>query len=157
LGRIIGLIGCMCLVIVALRLTNLQYTDHTLKGGEDRVHAGGRLSPREHYKSGRELYLRGKYHDAVDHLQAATAAGTGLTGTERRQADEFLTKARTRMQLGKTGATVRAQSDASWDEDSEAAPAAGGMPPQMQEANRNRIENWMNPVSYTHLTLPTSP
>lgn len=144
MGRIIGLIGCMCLVIVTLRLTNLQYTDHTLKGGEDRVHAGGRLSPREHYKSGRELYLRGKYNDAVDHLQAATATGTGLTGTERRQADEFLTKARNRMQLGKTGATVRAQSDASWEEDSEAAPAAGGMPPQMQEANRNRIENWMS-------------
>ncbi|MFO1041329.1 MAG: hypothetical protein U0941_06050 [Planctomycetaceae bacterium] len=144
MGRIIGLIGCMCLVIVTLRFTNLQYTDHTLKGGEDRVHAGGRQSPREHYKSGRELYLRGKYKDAVDHLQAATAAGTGLTGTERRQADEFLAKARNRMQLGKTGATVRAQS---WDEDAEAAPeapTAGGMPPQMQEANRNRIENWMN-------------
>ena len=143
MGRIIGLIGCTCLVIVALRLTNLQYTDHTLKGGEDRVHAGGRMSPREHYKSGRELYLRGKYHDAVDHLAAATAAGTGLTGTERRQADEFLAKARTRMQPGKTGATIRAQSDA-WEEGSEPSNGNAGMPPQMVEANRNRVGNWMS-------------
>jgi hypothetical protein len=82
LGRIIGLIGCTCLVIIALRMTNLQHSDHTLKGGEDRVHAGGRLSPREHYKLGKEMYLRGKYRDAVQHLDAASAATSGLTGTE---------------------------------------------------------------------------
>lgn len=138
MGRIIGLIGGTCLVIVALRLTNLQHTDHTLKGGEDRTHAAGRLSPREHYKLGKEMYLRGKYRDAVQHLGAATGAGTGLTGTERRQADDYLGRARTRLQAAAEGTTVRAQSDTAWDQDSQEE-----APPDLTDATRHRVEKLM--------------
>jgi general secretion pathway protein D len=148
LGRIIGLIGCTCLVIIALRMTNLQHSDHTLKGGEDRVHAGGRLSPREHYKLGKEMYLRGKYRDAVQHLDAASAATSGLTGTERRTADEYLARARTRLQDVAETRTVRAQSDP-WGEDTPAkssAPPSSGQraTPNRMEDIRHRVENLMN-------------
>lgn len=145
MGRIIGLIGCTCLVIVTLRLTNLQHADQTLKGGEDRVHAAGRLSPREHYKLGKEMYLRGKYRDAVQHLDAAMAANSGLTGTERRTADDYLDRARTRLQEATEARTVRAQSEA-WDE----APARPATPPKsatpnrMADVTRHRVENLMS-------------
>ena len=139
MGRIIGLIGCTCLVIVALRLTNLQHTDHTLKGGEERLPVGGRVSPREHYKLGREMYLRGRYRDAVQHLDAATATTAGLTGTERRQADDYLGRARSRLQAAANGSTVRGQSDAAWEEaPSEAAPS--GLPAHLVDATRNRVD-----------------
>lgn len=148
MGRIIGLIGCTCLVIIALRMTNLQHSDHTLKGGEDRVHAGGRLSPREHYKLGKEMYLRGKYRDAVQHLDAASAATSGLTGSERRTADDYLARARTRLQDVAETRTVRAQSDA-W-EDAPAKPGAPkssgspATPNRMADATRHRVENLMS-------------
>jgi hypothetical protein len=141
LGRIIGLIGCTCLVIVALRLTNLQYADKSLKGGEARVPAG-KISPREHYKLGKELFLRGKYRDAVKHLDAAVAANSGLTGTERRTADDYLDRARSRLQTSVAGATVRAQSQSQWDEEPAAEPGAAA-PSHLADATRNRVEKLM--------------
>ncbi|HEY4260710.1 MAG TPA: hypothetical protein VGM98_11145, partial [Schlesneria sp.] len=147
MGRIIGLIGCTCLVIIALRMTNLQHSDHTLKGGEDRVHAGGRLSPREHYKLGKEMYLRGKYRDAVQHLDAASAATSGLTGTERRTADEYLARARTRLQDVAETRTVRAQSEP-WGEAVPGTPRSGvgpaKEPNRMADATRHRVDNLMS-------------
>lgn len=142
MGRIIGLIVCTCLVIVALRLTNLQHADsNTLKGGEDRVHLGGRMSPREHYKVGKEMYLRGKYRDAVQHLDAAKAPANGLTATERRQTEDYLAKARTRLQAAAAGTTVRGQSEATWDDEPSAAAAApAAMPAHLQDATRNRVD-----------------
>jgi general secretion pathway protein D len=144
LGRIIGLIGCTCLVIVALRLTNLQHTDHTLKGGEDRAGTRIKLAPREHYKLGKEAFLRGRYPDAVQHLEAATASTTGLTAIERRQADGYLGRARTRLQAATSGATVRAQSDPAWATETDAEPAAAdSMPSHQADATRNRVEKLM--------------
>ncbi|MBS0201369.1 MAG: hypothetical protein JSS49_00610 [Planctomycetes bacterium] len=143
MGRIIGLIGCTCLVIVALRLTNLQYADRTLKGGEDRVHVAGQLSPREHYKLGKEMYLRGKYRDAVGHLDAAMAAKLVLTGTERRQAEEYLTRSRSRLQARADGTVVRAQSEAAWDQDP-AEESPQGVPAHMAEVARGRVDKLMD-------------
>ena len=122
LGRIIGLIGCTTLVIAAMRLTNLQYIETTaVKGGENRSAAQVKLTPREHYKRGKELYLRGRYVESLSHLEEASASTSGLTASERRQADDCLNRARTKMQAlaNKSGpatkSVVRGQSD-SWDE-----------------------------------------
>lgn len=143
MGRIIGLIGCTCLVIVALRLTNLHYADRTLKGGEDRVHVAGQLSPREHYKLGKEMYLRGKYRDAVSHLDAAVAAKSVLTGTERRQAEDYLTRSRSRLQARADGTVVRAQSETAWDTEPAEEPAQG-VPAHMAEVARGRVDKLMD-------------
>ena len=142
MGRIIGLIGCTCLVIVALRLTNLQYSDHTLKGGEDRAASRVKLAPREHYKLGKELYLRGRYQDSVQHLAAATGTSTGLTAVERRQVEDYLDRARTRLQAVASGATVRGQSDPPWETGAEAA-AGSDMPAHLADATRNRVDKLM--------------
>ena len=99
MGRIIGLIGCTCLVIAAMRLTNLTHVDAPmLKGGEDRAGGQEKLSSREHYKRGKELYLRGRYYDAMPHLEEATLSTTGLSATERRQAEECHSRARVKVQ-----------------------------------------------------------
>jgi len=143
LGRIIGLIGCTCLVIVAMRLTNLQYTDHTLKGGEDRAGARAKLTPREHYKHGKDSFLRGRYQDAVQHLEAVAASNTGLTGVERRQAEDYLSRARTRLQGAANGAVVRGQSDPfRIEEDSNEPPAEEPASP-LSDATRVRVDRLM--------------
>ena len=131
LGRIIGLIGCTCLVIAALRLANLAHDDSiTLKGGEDRVGTQEKLSPREHFKRGKELYLRGRYFEAMPHLEEASLSTTGLTASERRQTEDCLNRARTKVQtadndrnpsgLAKRKSVVRGQSGP-WDDEVAAA------------------------------------
>ena len=143
MGRIVGLIACSCLVIVAMRLTNLQHTDHTLKGGEDRAGARAKLSPREHFKHGKDAFLRGRYPDAVQHLEAVTAVGTGLSGTERRQAEDYLTRARGRVQAAADGTVVRAQSDPFWVEgDSDERPAREPAN-SLKDATRVRVDRLM--------------
>ena len=122
LGRIIGLIGCTTLVIALLRLANLQYIEtNSAKGGEARGVNQVKMTPREHYKRGKELYLRGKYSESLPHLEEASASTAGLTASERRQADDCLNRARAKVQAVADGgssrkaAVVRGQSD-SWDE-----------------------------------------
>ena len=125
LGRIIGLIGCTMLVIAGLRLTNLQHVETTtLKGGEDRGGSQVKLTPREHYKRGKELYLRGKYFDALPHLEEASLSTTGLSASERRQNDDCLNRTRLKVQgvadqndASDKPSVVRGQSD-SWESDS---------------------------------------
>ena len=144
LGRIIGLIGCTMLVIAGLRLTNLQHVETTtLKGGEDRGGRQAKLTPREHYKRGKELYLRGKYFDALPHLEEASLATTGLSASERRQTEDCLNRARLKVQgvadqndPSDNKSVVRAQSD-SWETDS----------PKVKDATnddaRDRVEQLM--------------
>lgn len=140
MGRIIGLIGCTCLVIVALRLTNLHHSDHTLKGSEDRAQVT-RMTPRQHFKLGKEMFLRGKYRDAVQHLDAATTAVAGLTGTERKLAEDYRDRARMRLA---DSATVRGQSEPAWESDGQApAQPAAALPPHLMDATRNRVEKLM--------------
>lgn len=128
MGRIIGLIGCTCLVIAAMRMANFtQYDAATLKGGEDRVKPQEALTPRAHFKKGKELYLRGSYKLALPHLEEAALAKSGLTPAERRQTDECLNRARAKVQgvalaspsedLIADDVVVRGQSD-NWDEKS---------------------------------------
>ena len=128
LGRIIGLIGCTFLVIAALRLANLQHVStQPLKGGEERVAAQSKLSPRQHFKRGKELYQRGRYFDSLPHLEEASMSTTGLSATERRQTDDCLKLVRSKVQAvasdspptskQRVGAVVRGQSDP-WGEDS---------------------------------------
>ena len=143
MGRIVGLITCSCLVIVAMRLTNLQHTDHTLKGGEDRASARAKLSPREHFKHGKDSFLRGRYQDAVQHLEAVTAIGTGLSGTERRQAEDYLTRARSRVQAATDGTVVRAQSDPFWVEEDADEPPAREPSSSLKDATRVRVDRLM--------------
>ena len=143
MGRIIGLIGCTCLVIVAMRLTNFQYTDHTLKGGEDRAGARAKLTPRDHYKHGKDSFLRGRYQDAVQHLEAVAVSNTGLTGVERRQAEDYLSRARTRLQGATNGTVVRGQSDPfSVEEDSNEPPAEERSSP-FSDTTRVRVDRLM--------------
>jgi len=97
------------------------------------------MSPRQHYRLGKEMFLRGRYTEAVQHLDAATSAVAGLTGTERRLAEDYLDRARTRVS---EPTTVRAQSQPEW-ETSAAAPATPGLPPHLIEATRNRVEKLM--------------
>ena len=144
MGRIIGLIGCTMLVIAGLRLTNLQHVETTtLKGGEDRKGSQVKLTPREHYKRGKELYLRGKYFDALPHLEEASLSTTGLSVSERRQTDDCLSRARLKVQgvadqndPSDIKSVVRAQSD-SWESDS---PKASD--PSTDDA-RDRVEQLM--------------
>ena len=143
LGRIIGLIGCTCLVIVAMRLTNLQYTDHTLKGGEDRASARAKLTPREHFKQGKDSFLRGRYQDAVQHLDAVAASSTGLTGVERRQAEDYLSRARTRLQGATDGTVVRGQSDPFRIEEDSNEPPAEEPSSSFGDATRVRVDRLM--------------
>ena len=144
LGRIIGLIGCTMLVIAGLRLTNLQHVETTtLKGGEDRGGSQAKLTPRDHYKRGKELYLRGKYFDALPHLEEASLATTGLSASERRQNDDCLNRTRLKVQgvadqndTSDKPSVVRGQSD-SWENDS---PKAGNA---SNDDARDRVEQLM--------------
>lgn len=144
MGRIIGLIGCTCLVIVAMRLTNLQHTDHTLKGGEDRAGVRAKLSPRDHYKQGKESFLRGRYQDAVQHFEAVASTTTGLSGTERRQAEDYLSRARSRLQAATGGPVVRGQSDPFAFEEPADEPAFDQQPSPVEAATRARVEKLMS-------------
>ena len=110
MGRIIGLIGGTCLVIAVLRLTNLHHEDQTLLGGVDPTEARQvQRSPRELLKHGKEMYLRGRYTEAVTDLQSAAAVQSGLTATERQQAQDYLTRCLGRLNR-QNGVTTRAQS-----------------------------------------------
>lgn len=108
MGRIIALIGGTCLLIAVLRLTNWQHGDQTLLGGVDRVDTQPRLTPRQMFRQGKELYLRGRYEQALPLLEAATSSLGSLSVAERRQAEEYLN--RTRLKLAQAAAEVRGQS-----------------------------------------------
>ncbi|OYW18424.1 MAG: hypothetical protein B7Z55_10670, partial [Planctomycetales bacterium 12-60-4] len=99
LGRIIGLIGGTCLLIALVRLTNMQHDDYTLKADVDVVAVHPQLTPRDAYRRGKEMYLRGHYNDALSFLENATASTTGLSAADRHQAEEYL--ARTRLKLAR--------------------------------------------------------
>ena len=122
MGRIIGLIGCTCLVIAALRLTNLSHVDSpTLKGGVDRTGTQEKLSPRDHFRRGKENFMRGRYAAALPLLEEAVSAKSGLSAIERKQAENYLSRSRSKVQAAVTGgqstnktpqqSTVRGQSD----------------------------------------------
>lgn len=140
MGRIIGLIGGTCLLIAALRLTNLQHGDQTLKAGVEVSQAQPNLSPRDAYRKGKELYLRGKYDDAQALLKAAAAAKTGLTAADRQQAVEYLSRTQLKLAqraLGEAGA--RAQSpdgDDPFNGEVEAAP--------VPDSTRLRVERLLS-------------
>jgi hypothetical protein len=141
LGRIIGLIGCTCLVIAVLRLTNMEHVTSTIKGGVERAAAARGNSPREQYRRGKELYLRGLYHEAVLALEAATASGAGLSALEKQQATDYLIRAQAKLDgLPAKTSTLRGQSPD--DEAQFAAPmkdAAG----RNTDAVRTRVERLM--------------
>ena len=147
MGRLIGLIGCTCLVIAAMRLTNLSHVETTtLKGGEARKETQTRLTPRASYKRGKEAYLRGRYFEALPLLEEASAATSGLTASERRTNDDYLNRARGKVQevaeSGRPGSglkrktVVRAQSQ-SWDEIEADVDASA------DDAARDRVEQLM--------------
>ncbi len=144
MGRIIGLIGCTCLVIAALRLANLAHDDSiTLKGGEDRVGAQEKLSPREHFKRGKELYLRGRYFDALPHLEEAAMSSSGLSAIERRQTEDCLNRARSKVQ----GVASNADSNTSAEEQSVVRGQSNGSDDEtdasMEETARDRVSQLM--------------
>lgn len=147
MGRLIGLIGCTCLVIAAMRLTNLSHVESTtLKGGEARKEAQAKLTPRASFKLGKERYLRGRYIEALPLLEEASAATSGLTASERRINDDYLNRARGKVQeladSRRPGAglkrkpVVRAQSQ-SWDE------IEADVDQSAEEAARDRVEQLM--------------
>uniref|UniRef100_A0A7C4QX10 Type II/III secretion system secretin-like domain-containing protein n=1 Tax=Schlesneria paludicola TaxID=360056 RepID=A0A7C4QX10_9PLAN len=114
MGRIIGLIGGTCLLIAVLRLTSWQHGDPTLLGGVDVADAQPKLTPRQLYRQGKELYLRGRYEAALPLLEAATSSTGGssaagsLSVADRRQAEEYLSRAR--LKLAQAATDVRGQS-----------------------------------------------
>jgi len=99
LGRIIGLIGGTCLLIALVRLTNLQHDDHTLKADVGVAAEHPNLTPRDAWRRGKEMYLRGHYDAALSYLENATASTSGLSVADRGQAEQYL--ARTRLKLAK--------------------------------------------------------
>ncbi|WLD10944.1 hypothetical protein [Planctellipticum variicoloris] len=171
MGRIIGLIGGTCLVIAVLRLTNLQYEDQTLLGGVDPNEARQvQRLPRELLKHGKELYLRGRYTEALTDLQSAAAAGSGLTTTERQQAQDYLTRCLGRLNR-QNGVTTRGQSsDADPFAITPAAPAKGvandvvvapggtdgKLPKNVTDAARVRVERLMVEAMNAHQKGKTS-
>ena len=141
MGRIIGLIGCTCLVIAVLRLANFEHIDDTLKGGVEKSPAAKGQSAREHYRRGKELYLRGRYAEAVTALEAAVASKAGLTAPEHRQAQDYLARSQAKANgLPSVPATFRAQSDEADEEFTPPTRAASG---KMEEATRTRVERLM--------------
>ena len=122
MGRIIGLIGCTCLIIAALRLVNLTHVESTtLKGGVERAGTQEKLSPRDSYRRGKELYLRGRYAKALPLLEQAVASTAGLTAVDRQRAEECLNRTRSKLEalassdpsgdLTKLKSVVRGQSE----------------------------------------------
>jgi general secretion pathway protein D len=139
LGRIIGLIGGTCVLIAVVRLTNLQHDDHTLRAGVDASTAYAQLSPRDAYRRGKELYLRGRYDEALPLLESATQSTTGLTIADQRQAEEYL--ARTRLRIAQLATGIRGQSP---DNDPFAFdPEMRATPDPVAEATRTRVERLM--------------
>lgn len=135
MGRIIGLIGGTCLVIAAWRLTGQQHNDHTLKAGVEARQSQPQLSPRDAYRKGKELYLRGKYDDAQGLLKSALAANSGLTAADRQQATEYLSRTELKLAqraVGERGA--RAQSP-----EADPFPAEADSTP-VPNATRTRVE-----------------
>ena len=90
MGRIIGLIGCTCLVIAVLRLANMGHIDDTLKGGVGKSPAANGQSARDLYRRGKVAYLHGHYQDAAADLESALSHKVGLSDAERRQAENYL-------------------------------------------------------------------
>jgi general secretion pathway protein D len=131
LGRIIGLIGGACLLITVVRLTGWQHGDLTLQGGVEVAEAQSKLSPRDAYRTGKELYLRGKYEQALPLLQQATEATSGLTKSDRQQANQYLDKTQTRLA-----------------EQAVAQPRSRGQSPEgnspVADATRTRVERLMS-------------
>lgn len=135
MGRIIGLIGGTCLVIAAWRLTGQQHNDHTLKAGVEARQSQPQLSPRDAYRKGKELYLRGKYDDAQGLLKSAVAATSGLTAADRQQAVEYLS--RTELKLAQRAVGERGARAQSPEADPFAADADSTPVPN---ATRTRVE-----------------
>lgn len=142
MGRIIGLIGGTCLLIALVRLTNLHHDDHTLKADVGVAAAHPNLTPRDAYRRGKEMYLRGHYEAALSFLENATASTSGLSVADRGQAEQYL--ARTRLKIAKLATgdlTARGQSpDAdpfALDTDPPAADPA-------TDAMRTRVERLMS-------------
>jgi len=144
LGRIIGLIGCTCLVVVAMRLTNLQQSGHTLKGGEDREGFHAKMQPREHFKRGKDSFLRGRYQDALQHLEVIRSNDSGLTVVEQRQAADYLSRAKSRLQAAATGSVVRAQSSPFEVDDDWSDSAADDVSSSAKDSSRSRVDRLMS-------------
>lgn len=140
MGRIIGLIGGTCLIIALLRLTNLQHDDQTLLGGVEVAAAQPKLTPRQQYRQGKELYLRGRIDEALPLLEAATASTSGLTIVDRRDAEEYLRRTRVKIAQRATGsADIRGQPP---EQDPFAAQQSPSTP--STDAVRTRVERWMS-------------
>ncbi|HET6423809.1 MAG TPA: hypothetical protein VFG20_09015, partial [Planctomycetaceae bacterium] len=134
MGRIIGLIGGTCLLIAAWRLTGQQHNDHTLKAGVETRQAQAQLSPRDAYRKGKELYLRGKYDEAQALLKQALKANSGLTAADRQQTTEYLS--RTELKLAQQAVGERGARGQSPDAD----PFATEGDAPVKDATRTRIE-----------------
>jgi hypothetical protein len=142
LGRIIGLIGGTCLLIALVRLTSLEHGDHTLKA--DVEVASSTMTPRDTYRRGREMYLRGRYDQALELLVEATASTAGMSVADRHQAEEYLARTRVKLAQRATGEVgPRGQSPDSdpfaFDADLTAKPA--GDP--AKDAMKTRVERLM--------------
>ena len=140
MGRIIGLIGGTCLLIAVVRLTNWQHDDHTLKA-DVRVVSKSDYTPREAYRRGKEMYLRGRYDDALTLLQQATASTTGLAVVDRYQAEEYLSRTQAKLASLATGETgPRGQSP---DADPFGFEPAAAPANPVKDASRTRVERLM--------------
>jgi general secretion pathway protein D len=142
LGRIIGLIGCTCLVIAVLRLSNMEHVNDTLRAGVDKSPASKVQSAREKFRSGKELYLKGRYADAALALESAAGNASGLTAAERRQAQDYLKRAHAKLNgLSHRGSTLRGQSP---EEDEFSRPVRQSTSKgQHHDVTRTRVERRM--------------
>ncbi len=139
MGRIIGLIGGTCLLIAAWRLTNLQHDDRTLKAGVEVRQAQSNMSPRDAYRKGKELYLRGRYDEAQALLKSAAAATTGITAADRQQATEYLSRTQLKLAqqaLGEKGARAQSPDEDPFAAEADAAPVL--------DATRTRVERLLD-------------
>lgn len=108
MGRVIGLIACSSLVAATLWFTNLTFTTKTVSAGADRPAARTTLAPKDAFKRGKEMFLRGRYAEAVPLLTAAQQKADSFSAAERRQLADYL--ARAEAELERPAATIRGQS-----------------------------------------------
>jgi tetratricopeptide (TPR) repeat protein len=127
-----------------MRLTNLQQSGHTLKGGEDREGFHAKMQPREHFKRGKDSFLRGRYQDALQHLEVIRSNDSGLTVVEQRQAADYLSRAKSRLQAAATGSVVRAQSSPFEVDDDWSDSAADDVSSSAKDSSRSRVDRLMS-------------
>lgn len=141
MGRVIGLIACSSLVAAALWLTNLATTTRTLSAGNAPRTEQQAIAARDAFKRGKELYLRGRYEEAIPLLLSSSVNNSELNLAERQVAAEYLSRA-----CQRTSGSPVASRSTSADQSSirSQSPEGSSLPAGVDEAAKTRVERLMS-------------